>query len=156
MRLIVLALVLAFCVTSEAASIEGEITLPFSLADANGTALTKQSGDQVKASWSCRVSQFYGWETIFAQLTVTNTGSKTRWGQCCLAFYDKDKKLVGTAAQTFTSRRGLKPRTARKLNVCRIILPRDKYKDIVSYEAVIHEMDTPPAKNKESILLEDP
>jgi hypothetical protein len=73
-----------------------------------------------------------------------------------VAFYDKDRKLVGAAAQAFTTRRGLKPGASRTLGPCRIILPKDKYKDIVSFQAVINETGTPPSKKKESLLLEDP
>lgn len=139
-----------------AASAAGDITLPFSLTDTNRTVSTRPFGDVVKATWSCRAGEFYGWETVFAQVTVTNTGSKPMWGECCLAFYDMNKNLVGTAAQMFTTRRGLRPRTSRTLSLCRIILPRDKYKEIVSCRAVLQETDTPPLKGKNSILLEEP
>jgi hypothetical protein len=142
--------------SARAASIEGVMTLPYGLSDTNGTALTGQFGDAVKATWSCRVGEFYGWETVFARVTITNTGSQPMWGQCCMAFYDKDKKLVGTVAQPFIARRGLKSRASRTFNPCRLILPKDRYRDIVSYQAVIHETITPPLKKKESILLEDP
>jgi hypothetical protein len=138
-----------------AASIQGDITLPYSITDTNITIQTKEFGDAVKASWRCRVGDFYGWETIFAHVTITNTGSKRMWGQCSVAFYDQDKNLVGTATQTFIARRGLRPRT-RKLGVCRIILPKDRYREVVSYQAVVTEIASPPQKKKEAILLEDP
>ena len=77
------------------------------------------------------------------------------WVQCSIAFYDTNKNLVGTAAQAFLPRRGLKPRQ-HKLGTCRIVLPRDKYRDIVSYQAAISEIASPPSKQKEPILLEDP
>jgi hypothetical protein len=77
------------------------------------------------------------------------------WGQCSLAIYDQDRKLVGTATHTFLARRGLKART-QKLGACRIVLPKDKYRDVVSYQAVINETASPPLKQKEPILLEDP
>jgi hypothetical protein len=147
---------MVLALSAQAASIEGEITLAYSLSNTSGIALLKEFGDVVKATCGCRVGEFFGWESVISQITVTNTGSKPMWGQCCVAFYDKDRKLVGAAAQGFTTRRGLKPRTARALGPCRIILPKDKYKDIVSYQAVINEMDTPPLKTKDSILLENP
>jgi hypothetical protein len=141
--------------SAQAASVQGEIKLPYSVMDTNKTVKTRECGDAVKASWSCRVGQFYGWETVFARVTLSNVGSKPKWGQCSVAFYDQDKNLVGTATQTFIARRGLKPR-ARKLGVWRIVLPKDRYQDIVSYQVVINETSTPPSKQKEPILLEDP
>lgn len=141
---------------AQAASVEGEIALPYSISNTAGAAEIKRFGKVVKASCSCRVAEFFGWEAVFAQLTVTNTGSKPMWGQYCLAFYDKDRRLVGTVAQSFIVRSGLKPGKSRTLGPCRIILPRDKYKEIVSYQATICETDKPPTKQKDSILLEDP
>jgi hypothetical protein len=35
-------------------------------------------------------------------------------------------------------------------------LAKDRYRDIVSYQAVIYETDKPLLKTKDSILLEDP
>ncbi len=90
------------------------------------------------------------------QVTITNTGSKPMWGQCYIAFYDRDKNVVGTAAQAFVSRRDLKPKTSRTLPLHRIILPREKYRDIVSYQAVLQETNAPPLEKKDSILLEEP
>jgi hypothetical protein len=139
----------------QAASVQGDITLPYSVMDTNKTVQTRECGDAMKASWSCRVGEFYGWETVFARVTITNTGSKPMWGQCSIAFYDQDKNLVGTATQTFIARRGLKPR-ALKAGMWRIVLPKDRYKDIVSYKALVSETDTAPSKHKEPILLEDP
>ena len=146
---------MVLALSAQAASIEGDITLPYSVMDTNRTVQAKECGDAVKATWNCRVGEFYGWETIFVRVTITNTGSKLMWGQCSVAFYDQDKKLVGTATQTFIARRGLKPR-ARKAGTWRIVLPKDRYKDIVSYQIGINETATPPLKQKEPILLEDP
>ena len=111
----------------QAGPVAGDIMLPFGLTDTNRTIPTKEFGDVVRATWNCRAGEFFGWDTVFAQVTVTNTGSKPMWGECCIAFYDMDKKLVGTAARLFTTRRGLRPGVSRTLPVCRIILPRDKY-----------------------------
>lgn len=147
---------IAVALTARAESVQAEIEVPYSPLSTNRVALTKACGGTVKATWSCRAGDFYGWDALFAQLTVTNTGSRPMWGQCCLVFYDRNKRVIGSAAQAFTSRRGLKPRSARTLNSCHIILPQDSYKDIVTYEAVIYETGAAPAKKRESILLEDP
>lgn len=140
----------------QAASVRGDITLPYSLSKTNTIALTDECGETVKTTWSCRVSEYYGWETIFAQVTVNNIGSKPMWVQSGLAFYDKDRNLIATTTQSFLSRSGLKRRTSKTLSPCRMVLPKDRYKDIVSYEVVVNELSTPPSKKKETILLEDP
>ena len=157
MKLIARMLVAMLLVLSaRAASVQGDITLPYSIMDTNRTARTRECGDVVKAIWDCRVSQCYGWETVFARVTLHNTGPKPRWGQCSVAFYDKDKNLVGTATQTFIARRGFKP-GSRRLGVERmILLPKDRYRDIVFYQVVVNETDIPPSKQKQPILLEDP
>ena len=150
-----LLVVMLLTLCAQAASVQGDINLPYSIFDTNETVQTKACGDAAKATWTCRVGEFYGWETIFAHVTITNTGSKPMWGQCSLAFHDQDKNLIGAATQTFIARRGLKPR-AQKAGTWRIILPKDRYKDISSYQVVINETTSPPSKNKEAILLEDP
>ena len=147
---------MVLALSAQAASIEGDITLPYSVMDTNKTVQTGECGDAVKATWSCRVGEFYGWETIFARVTITNTGSKLMWGQCSVAFYDQDKKLVGTATQTFTARRGFKPGSRRLGFVRTIVLPKNRYRDIVSYQVVVNETDAPPSKQKGPLLLEDP
>jgi hypothetical protein len=157
MKLIPYVLVsLLLALSAQAASVQGDITLPYSVMDTNKTVQTRECGDSVKAIWNCRVGEFYGWETVFARLTITNTGAKLMWGQCSVAFYDQDKNLVGTATQTFTARRGFKPGSRRLGFVRTIVLPKDRHRDIVSYQVVINETATPPSKQKEPMLLEDP
>ena len=141
--------------SSRADSVQGQITLPRSVLDTNVTVQTAQVGEAVKAKWSCRVGEFYGWDTIYAQVAMTNTASQPMWGQCSIAFYDANKNLVGAATQVFLTRHGFRPRQ-HKLGLWRILLPRDKYRDITSYQVVINEIDSPPSKQKEPILLEDP
>ena len=141
---------------AHAASVRGDISLPYSLSKTNTIALTEECGEAVKTSWSCRVSEYYGWETIFAQATLKNVGTRPMWVESCVAFYDKDRNLIAATTQSFLSRGGLKRRTTRTLGPSRIVLPKDRYKEIVSYEVVVNEMSSPPAKKKETILLEDP
>ena len=158
MRAILLSLAVCwFAICGRAASTEGEITLAYSLAGSSNAAVIKEFGELVKASCSCRVSEFYGWEGIACQFKVKNTGSKPLWGQCCIAFYDKDRHLVGASAQSFTGRRGLRPGASRTLPLRQILLPeKGRYKEVLSYQATINQTETPPAKTKDSMLLEDP
>jgi hypothetical protein len=53
--------------SARAATVRGDITLPYSIIDTNETVPTKECGDAVKASWNCRVVEFYGWETILLE-----------------------------------------------------------------------------------------
>jgi hypothetical protein len=63
-----------------------------------------------------------------------------------VAFFDKNKTLVGATGQGAFGNDGLKPDEETQLGSCLIYLPKDKYKTIVSYQAVIYESDLPPPK----------
>ena len=147
---------LLLAVSVLAASSEGEVTLPYTSPKAKPAPYRVEFGGIVKASCAWQVGEYYGWQTIFGGAVVKNTGSKPMWVQYCVAFYDRDKKLVGTASQSVPVREGLPPGKSKRLTLCRIILPRDRYKDITSYQATLYEIDTPPLARKGSILLEDP
>jgi len=142
--------------SAQAASIEGDVTLPYTKPKTRGTPFTVEFGSVVKAACAWQVGEYFGWETVFAAATVKNTGAKPVWVQYCVAFFDKDKNLVAAADRALTDREGLKPGKSKRLPLCRIILPRDRYKDIVSYQATLYETDTPPLPKRDSILLEDP
>ena len=138
-----------------AATVEGNVTLSVTLSNTPGTVFIPSFGEVVKASCRYQVADFHGWESVATQFTVTNTGPKTMWGQCYVAFYDRDKKLLGVTSQGFTTQRGLKPRTGRVLGWGRTVLAKDQYREITSYQAVITTTDKPPSKTKDGILLED-
>ena len=127
-------------------SIEGEIKLPYSESMFNKDTFKKEFGGAVKATTNWRVGDFFGKETVFAGITVTNTTSKPMFFQYYVAFYDKDKKLVGTAGQGSFGDQGLEPGKSTQMGSCLIHLPKDRYKDIVSYQAVIYETDIAPKK----------
>ena len=67
-----------------------------------------------------------------------------------LIVMDKNRKLIGAASQSSFGDEGLKPGTDIQLGSCMIKLPKDKYKEIKYYEAVLYEMPlqpkAPPAK----------
>ena len=67
----------------------------------------QEFGDVVKATCAWRTGDFFGKETVFAGVSLKNTGSKPMYCQYYVAFYDKDKKLVGATGQSAGS--GLKP-----------------------------------------------
>ncbi len=93
----------------------------------------REFGDVVKATCKWRVGEFFGQETVFAGITVKNTGAKPMFFDYYVAFFDKDKKLVGATGQGSFGDDALKPGEATQMGSCMIHLPKDKYKEIVSY-----------------------
>jgi hypothetical protein len=138
------ALLASFSV--EAASISGAVTLKESGAFEGDAPFKKEFGDIVKATTDWRTGDFFGDETVFAGVTIKNTGTKTMVYRYYVAFFDKDKKLLGTAAQGSFHDSGLKPGGTVQLGSCLIHLPKDRYKEIASYQAVIYESEAPPPK----------
>ena len=59
---------------------------------------------------------------------------------------DKDKKLVGAVGQRSFGNAGLKPGEEDEVGPCMIHLPKGRYKDVVSFQAVIYETDEAPRK----------
>ena len=138
------SLLLAF--SAQAASIEGDIQLNYSESMFAKDAFKKEFGDVVKATCNWRAGEFFGKETVFAGITVKNTRSKPMFCQYYAAFFDKNKKLVGAAGQGSFGDEGLKPGKETQMGSCLIHLPKDNYKEIVSYQAVIYETDIAPKK----------
>jgi hypothetical protein len=63
-----------------------------------------------------------------------------------VAFFDKDKNLIGSTGQGSFGDEGLKAGEETQMGSCLIELPKDKYKEIASFQAVIYETDTAPKK----------
>lgn len=137
-------LIVLAAVSVQAASIEGTIQLKYTDSAFDDGAFNKEFGDVVKATCSWRVGDFFGQETVFAGITVKNSGTKPMFFHYYVAFYDKDKKLVGATGQGSFGKDGLKPGAEEQQGSCLIALPKDRYKDIVSYQAVIYETDQAP------------
>ena len=144
-KVVVIAVALAVAGSSYGAAVSGEIALK------ETDSFTKESfvkvfGDTLKATTKWRVGDFFGKQTVFAGVTVKNTGTKPLAFEYCVAFYDKNRKLVGAASQSSFSDEGLKPGTDLQLGSCLIKLPPNKYKEIKYYEAVLYEMAPQPRK----------
>jgi hypothetical protein len=139
-------LIMLFAVSLRAASIEGTIQLKYEKSSFADDVFKKEFGDVVKATCNWRAGDFIGKETVFAGVTVKNTGDKPMFFDYYVAFYDKDKKLVGATGQGSFGDTGLKPGAEEQMGSCLIHLPKDRYKDIVSYQAVIYETDIAPKK----------
>lgn len=146
-KTVAVALVLACVDSTYAASVSGEIALKETDSFAK-ESFVKVFGDTLKATTSWRVGDFFGKQTLFAGVTVKNTGVKPLAFEYCVAFYDKDRKLVGAASQSSFGDEGLKPGTDLQLGSCLIKLPKNKYKEIKYYEAVLYEIAPQPAPAK--------
>ena len=129
-----------------AISLEGEISLKYDESTFGRQHFEREFGDIVKAKTQWRVGDFFGKETIFAGATVKNTGNKPMYFEYYVAFFDKDKRLIGAAGQSSFGDGGLKPGEEAQLGACLVHLPKGKYKDIASFQAVLWESDQPPKK----------
>ena len=144
-RIITLFLLLAASLHAQSI-IQGDIKLNYSESMSDENNFKKEFGNVVKATTSWYAGDFFGEETVFAGVTVKNTGTKPMFFHYYVAFFDKDKNLVGATGQGSFSDQGLKPGEETQMGSCLINLPKDKYKAIVSYQAVIYETDIPPKK----------
>ena len=144
-KVVAIALALAFVSSTHGAAVSGEIALKETDSSAK-ESFVKAFGDNLKATTTWRVGDFFGKQTVFAGVTVKNTGAKPLTFEYCVAFYDKNRKLIGAASQSYLSDDGVKPGTEIQLGSCMIKLPKDKYKEIKFYEAVLYEMAPQPLK----------
>jgi hypothetical protein len=126
--------------------IRGDIKLNYSKSMFTEDAFKKEFGTGVKATTDWHVGDFFGEETVFAGIKVKNTGSKPMFFRYYVAFFDKDKNLIGSTGQGSFGNDGIKPGEDEQLSSCLIALPKDKYKEIASFQAVIYETDTAPKK----------
>lgn len=133
-KLFVFACGLCCC---SAASIRGEIVLK---KGAEG-AFTKRFGDNIEVTSKWYVDDFFGRETVFAGASVKNKGSKTLAFHYFVAFYDKEHKLIGCAAQSSFKDAGLKAGEETELGSCLVKLPSSKFKEIEYFEAVVYETE---------------
>ncbi len=139
----VLACLVLASVSAQAATLDGEITLKYDESPFGKSGFAKQFGDVVKATTSWRVGDFFGKETVFAGITAKNTGAKPMFFQYYVAFFDKDRKLVGATGQSSFGDDGLKPGEETILSSCLVHLPKGRYKDITFFQAVIYETEQP-------------
>lgn len=145
-RLRVLAFLFLAAVSARAATLDGEVTLKYDESAFSKSGFVKQFGDVVKVTTSWRVGDFFGKETVFAGVTAKNTGAKPMFFQYFVAFYDKDKKLIGATGQSSFGDDGLKPGEETILSSCLVHLPKGRFKDIATFQAIIYETDRPLKK----------
>ncbi len=146
MKLTTILLLLLAASLQAQSIIQGDIKLGYSDSSFADNVFKKEFGDVVKATTQWYAGDFFGEETVFAGITVRNTGTQPMFFHYYVAFFDKDKNLVGAIGQGSFGDDGLKPGVENQMGSCLIHLPKDKYKTIVSYQAVIYETDLPPKK----------
>jgi len=144
-RIITLFLLLAASLHAQSI-IQGDIKLNYSESMSDDNNFKKEFGNVVKATTSWYAGDFFGEETVFAGVTVKNTGTKPMFFHYYVVFFDKEKNLVCATGQGSFGDDGLKPGAETQMGSCLIKLPKDKYKAIASYQAVIYETDIPPKK----------
>ena len=145
-RLCVFVFTLCCAGAIRAAALEGEITLKYDESAFGKHAFEKQFGEAVKATTKWRVGDFFGKETIFAGANVKNTSTKPMFFEYFVAFFDKDRKLIGAAGQSSFGDTGLKPGEETQLGSCLVHLPKGKYKDVAYFQLVLYESDQPTKK----------
>jgi hypothetical protein len=128
------------------ASITGPIILKYVDSPFAKEVFTKEFGDTVKVTCNWRAGEFFGNESVFASVTLKNSGKKTMYYNYYVTFFDKENKIVGASGQGSFGGEGLAPGKEEQLGSCIIALPKNRYKDIASYQAIFYETDVPPAK----------
>jgi hypothetical protein len=126
--------------------IRGDIKIKYSDSMFSEDAFKKEFGSVVKATTDWHAGDFFGQETVFGGITVKNTGTKPMFFNYYVVFFDKDNNMVGASGQGSFGEDGLKPGEQTQMGSCLIHLPKDKYKTITSYQAVIYETDIAPKK----------
>jgi hypothetical protein len=74
-KVVAIALALAFVSSTHGAAVSGEIALKETDSSAK-ESFVKAFGDTLKATTTWRVGDFFGKQTVFAGVTVKNTGAK--------------------------------------------------------------------------------
>jgi hypothetical protein len=143
-RSLILFIILVAVSLRAQSAIHGDISLKYSDSMFSEDAFKKEFGNMVKATTDWHVGDFFGKETIFAGITVKNTATKPMFFNYYVAFFDKDKNLIGATGQGSLGKDGLKPGENTQMGSCLIHLPKDKFKTVASYQAVIYETDVPP------------
>ena len=108
-----------------------------------GKAVKLKLGKTLKGECSWHIGEFFDKNVIFAGVTIENPTDKAMFFNYYVAFFDKDKKLIGCAEQGSFGDEGLAAKKETQLGSCLIHLPEDAIKQITSYQVVLYESDKP-------------
>lgn len=103
-------------------------------------------GHDVKVECRLRIDEFFGKKIINANAEVKNTAKKAMHYQYYIAFFTKEMKLVGCAAQGSFGDDGLAAGEETQFGSCLIELPHSAVGHVTHYKAVFYESDEPIGK----------
>jgi len=108
----------------------------------NGTKpLTVEFGATVKVKAELRLDTFFGKQVVSANATARNGGTVPMFCQYYVAFFDKDGKLLGCAAQGTLAEKGLAPNEEVSLGSCLVPLPPASRALVQSYQVAFYESE---------------
>ena len=99
-----------------------------------------QTGKKIKVEGKFRISKFFDSKVVMATADAENTSKKDLYYAYFIAFFDKNKKLIGCASQV-ASMQPLKAGEKTQFGMCIISLPESEIKKITSYQLVFIESD---------------
>jgi hypothetical protein len=96
-------------------------------------------GKKIAVEGKFGISDFFNSKVVMANANVKNTSKKDLYYAYFVAFFDKNKNLIGCASQGNMT--PLKAGKATQLGSCIIQLPESEIKKITSYQLVFIESD---------------
>ena len=95
-------------------------------------------GDKIKANCKFYIDEFFKKKIIWAGADLENTSSKSMHYAYYVAFFDKDRNIIGCAHQSSMGN-GLKPGEKTQLGSCLISLPSSEFAKVKYYQVLIYE-----------------
>lgn len=92
---------------------------------------------QITSHWCAR--RVFGREAIAAGFTVKNPTSQTMFFSYYVSFFDSGGKLVGSGSWLPINKNGLEAGKEEQSHSLFIYLPKERYRDITSYQVAIYE-----------------
>jgi hypothetical protein len=133
-------------VAAYAASRQGECKLREAGPFDKDKAVKVEVGEKLQAVCSFYISDFFKKKIINAGVKVKNPTKKPVFFHYYVAFFDKDGKLLGCAAQGSFGDEGLAPGKETQMGSCLIPLPAAKFAEVKSYQVAFYESDKPVGK----------
>ena len=97
-------------------------------------------GKQIKVEGKFRISEFFGSKVVMATADAENISKKDLYYAYFVAFFDKDRNLIGCTSQAATMS-PLKAAQKTQFGMCIIHLPESEIQKIVSYQLVFIESE---------------
>jgi hypothetical protein len=104
-------------------------------------AVTVAIGEKIKGTCKLCVADFFGRETINANVSIVNTSDKPMHCQYYVAFFDEHGALLGCAGQGTFGPKGLAAGETTQLGSCLIPLPAGLHEKAIRYKIAFYESD---------------